>query len=290
MTAFTTTGGTSHSSAISGLSPASYSYYVKCSDAQSNTNAADYTISFSVAADTTPPVISAISSGTPGQAGTTITWTTDENADSQVVYGLTASYGSQTTLDPILGTAHGVALTGLAASTAYHFAAVSKDASGNTATSSDQTFTTAANDTAAIAEHNKIVSGGGGIISGPLSIGFHVAIPDTTASSSSTGVSGTVVGRAATSAGPGLVNPGSSSIYLQQNRQLYDRGEDIRSLQKFLNLQGFIVAQRGPGSMGNETSIFGTHTYRAVVQFQSAHGLPATGFLGPLTRGTINGQ
>jgi peptidoglycan hydrolase-like protein with peptidoglycan-binding domain len=86
------------------------------------------------------------------------------------------------------------------------------------------------------------------------------------------------------------VNPGSSSIYFQQNRQLNDKGEDIRSLQKFLNLQGFVVAQNGAGSMGNETSIFGIHTYRALVQFQSAHGLPATGFLGPMTRGTINGQ
>ena len=72
------------------------------------------------------------------------------------------------------------------------------------------------------------------------------------------------------------------------NYQLYDRSEDIRSLQQLLNAQGFIVAQSGPGSVGNETSIFGLHTYRTLVDFQSAYGLPVTGYFGPLTRAFIN--
>jgi len=63
---------------------------------------------------------------------------------------------------------------------------------------------------------------------------------------------------------------------LFKNHQLYDRGEDIRSLQKFFNTHGLIVAQSGPGSPGNETSIFGTNTYRAVIKFQKSNGLPAT--------------
>jgi peptidoglycan hydrolase-like protein with peptidoglycan-binding domain len=72
------------------------------------------------------------------------------------------------------------------------------------------------------------------------------------------------------------------------NHQLYDRSEDIRSLQEILNAQGFVVAKNGPGSIGDETSIFGPHTYRALINFQSAHGLPATGYFGPLTRAMIN--
>jgi peptidoglycan hydrolase-like protein with peptidoglycan-binding domain len=71
------------------------------------------------------------------------------------------------------------------------------------------------------------------------------------------------------------------------NYQLYDRSEDVRSLQAFFNTQGFVVAQSGPGSPGQETSIFGLHTYQALKNFQSAHGLPTTGFFGPLTRALI---
>ena len=49
-TTFATTGGTSHSDTITGLSNGqSYNYYVRCIDGSSNSNTDDYTISFSVA-------------------------------------------------------------------------------------------------------------------------------------------------------------------------------------------------------------------------------------------------
>jgi hypothetical protein len=92
--------------------------------------------------DNTPPVISAISSGTPAAATTTVTWITDEAATSEVVYGLASSYGSATSTGG-LATSHSLTLTGLTATTTYHYAIVSADGQGNTATSSDQTFTTA---------------------------------------------------------------------------------------------------------------------------------------------------
>jgi peptidoglycan hydrolase-like protein with peptidoglycan-binding domain len=47
------------------------------------------------------------------------------------------------------------------------------------------------------------------------------------------------------------------------------------------------VTAAGPGSLGEETTLFGLHTYRALAKFQAAHGLPATGYLGPLTRAHI---
>ncbi|HUD03020.1 MAG TPA: peptidoglycan-binding protein [Candidatus Paceibacterota bacterium] len=71
------------------------------------------------------------------------------------------------------------------------------------------------------------------------------------------------------------------------NHQLYDTGADILALQQFLNAHSFAVATTGPGSLGNETTVFGLHTYQALVAFQSANGLPATGYLGPLTRALI---
>ncbi|WP_394770202.1 galactose oxidase-like domain-containing protein [Lacisediminihabitans sp.] len=94
--------------------------------------------------DTTAPVISAISSGTPTTTGTTITWTTDEPATSQVEYGATVSYGSSTSLVTALTSAHSQAIAGLTAGTTYHYRVKSADSSNNLATSPDATFTTAA--------------------------------------------------------------------------------------------------------------------------------------------------
>jgi hypothetical protein len=92
--------------------------------------------------DTTPPVISAIVPSNITQSSVTINWTTNEASSSQVEYGTTTTYGSMTTLDTNLVTNHTVALSGLNATTTYHFRVKSKDASGNEAISSDYTFTT----------------------------------------------------------------------------------------------------------------------------------------------------
>ena len=71
------------------------------------------------------------------------------------------------------------------------------------------------------------------------------------------------------------------------NLQLRDTGGDVTHLQQFLNAEHFFIAQSGPGSPGNETTTFGLLTYQALTLFQSAHGLPAAGFFGPLTRALI---
>ncbi|OGS27987.1 MAG: hypothetical protein A2297_09080 [Elusimicrobia bacterium RIFOXYB2_FULL_48_7] len=93
-------------------------------------------------ADTTHPVISAVSSGNISMTGARITWATDEPATSQVEYGLTTSYGASTTADSALVTSHSVDITGLAANTLYHYRVLSVDASANPATGTDNTFTT----------------------------------------------------------------------------------------------------------------------------------------------------
>lgn len=69
--------------------------------------------------------------------------------------------------------------------------------------------------------------------------------------------------------------------------QLWDRGPDILALQQWLNANGYPLAQSGVGSPGQETDIFGPHTYRALLKFQAAHDLPQTGYFGPLTRAAI---
>jgi hypothetical protein len=75
-----------------------------------------------------------------------------------------------------------------------------------------------------------------------------------------------------------------SGFSFSRNLRLWERNEDIRSLQQFLNELGYLVAQRGGGSPGNESTLFGLHTLQALVKFQTARGLPATGYFGPLTR------
>lgn len=65
-------------------------------------------------------------------------------------------------------------------------------------------------------------------------------------------------------------------------------GEDVRCLQRYLNGAGFVVANSGVGSPGNETSLFRTLTEEAVIKWQQANGLPATGYFGPQSRSTYN--
>lgn len=74
--------------------------------------------------------------------GATITWNTNFNADSQVMFGTTANYSSSSTVDSTGMTNHSVNINDLTPNTLYHFKVISKDTSGMTTTSQDQTFTT----------------------------------------------------------------------------------------------------------------------------------------------------
>ena len=94
--------------------------------------------------DTTPPVISAVGSSGITGTGATINWTTNEPSDTHVEYGTTTSYGLFTTLNASMVMAHAQTLSGLTASTLYHYRVHSKDAVGNAAVSADFTFTTLA--------------------------------------------------------------------------------------------------------------------------------------------------
>jgi hypothetical protein len=87
-------------------------------------------------------VISNVSAGSITSSSAMISWTTDENSDSQVEYGTSTSYGSSTSVNSSLVTSHSMQLSGLSASTLYHYRVKSKDASDNLAVSGDYTFTT----------------------------------------------------------------------------------------------------------------------------------------------------
>src|SRR5208283_4132224 len=101
-------------------------------------NAATLTVTSS----STPPVLSNVVVSNITSSSVTITWTTDQASTTQVAYGTTASYGTTTTLSSTLVTSHTTNLTGLTASTLYHFQAQSQNAGGITGVSPDATFTT----------------------------------------------------------------------------------------------------------------------------------------------------
>ncbi|HYF48276.1 MAG TPA: fibronectin type III domain-containing protein [Planctomycetota bacterium] len=145
-TTLVTTLVTSHSQGLSGLSPSTtYNYRVKSRDAAGNTaTSGNFTFTTAAAPDTTPPTISSVAASSITSSGATITWTTNEASTTQVEYGTTTAYGSSTTLVTTLVTSHSQALSGLSASTTYNYRVKSRDAAGNTATSGNFTFTTAA--------------------------------------------------------------------------------------------------------------------------------------------------
>jgi len=102
------------------------------------------TTGFSTVGDTTPPSISAVTAGGITATSATITWTTNEVADSQVFYRRQgdAAY-QQTAINASLVTAHSVLVQGLPPSTTIEYYVRSADGSGNAATSTPtQTFLT----------------------------------------------------------------------------------------------------------------------------------------------------
>jgi hypothetical protein len=133
---------TSHTVKLTGLSESTtYHYRVKSRDgAKNEVVGEDHTLTTTALPDVTSPTISAVDVSGIAADGATITWTTDEPASSQVEYGLTASYGSATTVDTNLVLSHSVTLSGLSASSTYHFRAVSIDGAGNKTTSLDWDF------------------------------------------------------------------------------------------------------------------------------------------------------
>jgi len=99
----------------------------------------DLTLSYTL----TIPSFSDIASTT-AETSATITWSTDKQSSSKVVFGPSSSYGS-TTPEFDVGTrvtSHEVLLPGILSCSRYHFSVVSRDASANSATSTNNTFVT----------------------------------------------------------------------------------------------------------------------------------------------------
>lgn len=160
----------SHQVHLSGLSVSSTYYYkVQSTDANANLTVADNNgsyYSFLTTRDVTPPVISSISVPVITKTSAVIVWSTDKRATSQVEYGTTASttsgtYTTTTDLNSTLTPTHVITIEGLTANTPYYFRVKSNDAAGNSATSNEQTFTTADTDAAVVSVTVSLPGSGG---------------------------------------------------------------------------------------------------------------------------------
>ena len=83
--------------------------------------------------------------------------------------------------------------------------------------------------------------------------------------------------------------PGAGCYTFTRNHSLGNSGGEVMWVQQFLNGHGAQVSATGAGSVGNETSYFGTKTRAAVSAFQAQNGItPTAGYWGPLTRAKAN--
>ncbi|MDB6121455.1 MAG: Fibronectin type domain protein [Pedosphaera sp.] len=92
-------------------------------------------------AQTNAPIISSVASDNLTDTSVSISWFTDVSSDSAVEYGPTTAYGNSVT-NATMTFSHSVSLTGLTASTLYHYRVKSKNGSGLQSISGDFTFTT----------------------------------------------------------------------------------------------------------------------------------------------------
>lgn len=255
---------------------------VVAQDAQSNVS----TSSINIIVNNPISIINDITETSITSNSTVINWNTEYLTDSQVEYGISSSYTSSSTLDSNLVNSHSVLISGLSSCKTYYYRIISKDASQNVSTSSNQTFRTTG-----CARRS---------YSNPVQINV-TNIIDLSVSSSS--VSSSTVGNIiypVSTTSTEVISPVSTEVVSQQkeilNREMITRDlflkikhQQVKELQKFLNKNGFKVAESGPGSIGKETDYFGQLTQRAVIAFQKYYKIkPTAGYVGPITRKQIN--
>ena len=138
-----TTPSASHGVVLTGLNRGTTYYFMAMSTAANG--ATGYSI-ISNLTTTGPaslvPAVSNVASSNLTTTSATITWKTDVPSTSLVNYGTTTSYGSSSTLDPTVTTAHSVTLTGLTAGTRYVFQLVSVSPTGASTFGADMTGST----------------------------------------------------------------------------------------------------------------------------------------------------
>lgn len=252
---FTTTGGTSHSSTLTGLTNGnSYSYYVRCSDGDSNINTSDYTINFSVANAT-------VSSGGGGGGGSSSKDTAPPRNTSILIHNGDAKTASST-----------VKLT-LTARDEDRKLYMQISDSANYTGAPWKTFTTTSSWT---------FSQGNGLRT------LYARFKDSKGNVSGTVIDSIVLEEANA---PAYVAPQTqtttkpttqtSGHTFKLNMGMGAKGSEVVELQKRLRSAGFFTYPTNSGYYGQITT-------NAVTQYQRHRGISPTGYVGPLTRAELN--
>jgi hypothetical protein len=76
-------------------------------------------------------------------------------------------------------------------------------------------------------------------------------------------------------------------LSLSNNLQIGVISNDVTALHKFLTAKGYSFPSINSGASPQD--YFGLETQKAVMEYQKSIGVPSTGFVGPMTRGVING-
>lgn len=295
-------------------------------DISGNTKAVSVAVKVAnvVAPDTqAPSVPTNLVSSSITQTGATISW--NASTDNVGVVSYRVYQGGTLVSSPL---SNSYVATGLAANSSYSFTVSAVDAAGNT--SAQSTSITVKTSATPVTTYTLTVSKTGlGRVTGPgISCGSSCSTTVTpgtrvtlTASPSSDytfanwtdSCSGndnscsitinrnTSVGVVFVSKGTGgpttVVQPFTPTVPQKSSGPKLTRdfgvgasGEDVRSLQKFLNTLGYTISKSGAGSPGQETTLFGGLTKTALMKYQAANGIPATGYVGPLTRAKIGGS
>lgn len=123
----------SYAVTLSGLDPNStYFYKISVNDSGGHTTAVTGTFVTGSAADATPPVIENVAVAAESQSAV-ISWTTNEQANTKLKYGLTASYGAVILPGADYTLDHSVQLAGLVPNAVYYYQIIAADQSGNSA-------------------------------------------------------------------------------------------------------------------------------------------------------------
>jgi hypothetical protein len=144
LSSFSPASVTSHTLILTGLAPGTTYYYAAMSTNSTGQVGKSEASTFATVNATGTPTISSVKvTGIEGSAAT-ITWTTDRPSASQVQFGPTPDYGSLSTYNPALVTAHSITLNTLTPGSTYNYSAMSTSASGQIGKSDNFTFTAAA--------------------------------------------------------------------------------------------------------------------------------------------------
>ena len=146
-TSDTTADKTSHSISLTGLTACTQYYFIVISKDSANNTKESTPIQNINLSDGAAPIISSETAGSITETSATITWTTDEDATSQIKYSTASDLSgaityptSDTTADK---TSHSISLTSLINAKAYYYKVVSADSCGISAESASiKTFIT----------------------------------------------------------------------------------------------------------------------------------------------------